>query len=148
MLRLSEHQALDLSWYQLAKPQIWLWLLLDEIEALTPSIASVMNGGRSEVRDGNSQLLHLGTLLAVQLLFYLVRHLLDEPEWFPNLSVVGVTPLAMEHGPVLEVRVSASFPGSFICPVQEAVGARLIQAFERGRVMVHIPAFCSDQFTS
>ena len=39
VLRLSEHQALDLSWYQLAKPQIWLWLLLDEIEALTPSIA-------------------------------------------------------------------------------------------------------------
>ena len=39
------------------------------------------------------------------------------------------------------------FPGSFVCPVQEAVGARLIQAFERGRVMVHIPAFCSDQFT-
>ena len=32
VLRLSEHQALDLSWYQLAKPQIWL------------SIASVMNG--------------------------------------------------------------------------------------------------------
>ena len=27
----------------------------------------------------------------VQLLFYLVRHLLDEPERFPNLSVVGVT---------------------------------------------------------
>ena len=169
VLRLSEHQALDLSWYQLAKPQIWLWLLLDEIEALTPSIASVMNGGRSEVRDGsfimaslmgkrhgpptrnatlpNSPLLHLGALLPVQLLFYLVRHLLDEPERFPNLSVVGVTPLAMEHGPVLEVRVSASFPGSFLCPVQEAVGARLIQAFEQGRVMVHIPAFCPDQFT-
>ena len=162
-------QALDLSWYQLAKLQIWLWLLLDEIEALTPSIASVMNGGRSEVRDGsfimaslmgkrhgpptrnatlpNSPLLHLGALLRVQLLFYLVRHLLDEPERFPNLSVVGVTPLAMEHGPVLEVRVSASFPGSFLCPVQEAVGARLIQAFEQGRVMVHIPAFCPDQFT-
>ena len=156
-LRLSEHQALDLSWYQLAKPQIWLWLLLDEIEALTPSIASVMNGGRSEVRDGsfimaslmgkrhgpptrnttlpNSPLLHLGALLPVQ-------HLLDEPERFPNLSVVGVTPLAMEHGPVLEVRVSASFPGSFLCPVQEAVGARLIQAFEQGRVMLTSGHIC------
>ena len=76
----------------------------------------------------NSPLLHLGALLPVQLLFYLVRHLLDEPERFPNLSVVGVTLLAMEHGPVLEVRVSASFPGSFLCRVQEAVGARLIQA--------------------
>ena len=53
----------------------------------------------------------------------------------------------MEHGPVLEVRVSASFPGSFLCRVQEAVGARLIQAFEQSRVMVHIPAFCPDQFT-
>ena len=73
-----------------------------------------------------------------------MRHLLDEPERFPNLSIVGVTPLAMEHGPVLEVCVSASFPGSFLCPVQEAVGARLIQAFEQGRVMVHIPAFCPD----
>ena len=30
--------------------------------------------------------------------------------------------------------------------MQEAVGARLIQAFEQGRVMVHIPAFCPDQF--
>ena len=36
--------------------------------------------------------------------------------------------------------MSASFPGSFLCPVQEAVGARLIQAFEQGRVMVHIPS--------
>ena len=49
--------------------------------------------------------------------------------------------LAMEHGPILEVHVSASFPGSFLCPVQEAVGARLMQAFEQGR------AFCPDQFT-
>ena len=74
-----------------------------------------MNGARSEVRDcsfimaslmgkrhgtlPNSPLPHLGAL--------------DEPERFPNLSVVGVAPLAMEHGSVLEVRVSASFPGSF-----------------------------------
>ena len=63
-----------------------------------------MNGGRSEVRDGS-------------FLFYLVRHLLDEPERFPNLSVVGVTPLAMEHGPVLEVRLSRvlSLPGAGSC---------------------------------
>eukprot|EP00439_Symbiodinium_sp_Y106_P005374 s1929_g1.t1 len=128
VLRLSEHQALDLSWYQLAKPQIWLHG--------PPTRNATLP---------NSPLLHLGALLPVQLLFYLVRHLLDEPGRFPNLSVVGVT--MMEHGPVLEVRVSASFPGSFLCPVQEAVGARLIQAFEQGRVMVHIPAFCPDQFT-
>ena len=87
---------LDLSWYQLAKPQIWLWLLLDEIEALTPSIASVMNGGRSEVRDGNSPLLHLGALLPVQLLFFLVRHLLDEPERFSE--PIGCRCYSSGHG--------------------------------------------------
>ena len=104
----SEHQALDLSWYQLANRRFDL----DEIETLTPRIVSTMNGSRSEVRDGSFVMAslmgkrharplamprfptaHFNTLAPV-------RRLLDQPEWFPNLSIVGVTPLAMEHGPV------------------------------------------------
>ena len=135
VLRLSEHQALDLSWYQLAKPQIWLWLLLDEIEALTPSIASVMNAAPKSVLVVSS--------------------------WRRSWAKGMARPLAMPHFPTAHFytlapssRSAARFWRSVRAlafqdpfPVQEAVGARLIQAFEQGRVMVHIPAFCPDQFT-
>ena len=53
VLRLSEHQALDLSWCQSRQTDLGV-AAFDEIEALTPSIAPVMNGSLSEVRDGVS----------------------------------------------------------------------------------------------
>ena len=49
--QLSEHQALDLSWHQLAKPQIWLWLLLDQIEAgAAPKSVMVVSSWRRFLR--------------------------------------------------------------------------------------------------
>ncbi|CAE7748069.1 unnamed protein product [Symbiodinium sp. CCMP2592] len=136
---LSERQAVDLSWYALANPRIWLWLLLDEFAALEPTAATLNTATRSEVRDGSLIVTALsGTQAATQSRLRLQ---------FPNISVASINRVELPQGFFLEVRLDTSFLSSQLCPLQSEVGRRIVEAFEQGRVLMQSPPFNPSIFT-
>ncbi|CAE7382294.1 unnamed protein product, partial [Symbiodinium sp. CCMP2456] len=163
--QLPEDKAFDLSWPELARPQVWWWLLVDEIVAHLQHAAEASQTAPL-ARDGSffvmalggperhaSPLQYCGALMPMQVLIYVLRRLVDNPAAYPRLQILEVfkdtdrRAADENRDDHIGVRISVSFEAGEICPLQWEVGRRLRQSFERGVVALHHPVLHPANFT-
>ena len=164
---LPEAAAFDLHWYELARPSVWFWLLLEETSRQLQRTVSDSTE-LPAARDGSFLLMALkgstaktrtppihycSALLPMQVLFYAVRQLLDRPNDFPHLKITEVFWEHVENnvmegpGYALGVRIAASFETADICPLQWEVAKRIRRSFEQGVVALHHPSVMPSIFS-
>ena len=101
---LPEAAAFDLHWYELARPSVSFWLLLEETSRQLQRTVSdstelpaaqdgsfllmALKGSTAKTRT--PPIHYCSALLPMQVLFYAVRQLLDRPNDFPHLKITEV----------------------------------------------------------
>ncbi|CAE7716684.1 unnamed protein product, partial [Symbiodinium sp. CCMP2456] len=113
--QLPEDKAFDLSWPELARPQVWWWLLVDEIVAQLQHAAEASQAAPL-ARDASffvialggperhaSPLQYCGALMPMQVLIYVLRRLVDNPVLIYVLRRLVDKPAAYPHLQILGV---------------------------------------------